>query len=188
MHREAEFVYNIIKDRGYTSGAEIGVCRADFSEALLEVWGGALYAIDVWNRQDISDYPDTICNVNEDVHIQNYEITKSKLAKFGNRAVIMKYLSKDASTHFDDNSLDFVYIDANHSYEAVYSDMNIWHKKIKSGGLLCGDNYCNLSLDSLDYVLFEVEKAVNDFANDKGLHVNHTDDANERNRNWWIEL
>lgn len=42
---------------------------------------------------------------------------------------------------FEDNSLDFVYIDANHSYPYVFGDINMWRKKIKKGGAIGGHDY-----------------------------------------------
>jgi hypothetical protein len=46
-----------------------------------------------------------------------------------------------AATLFTNSSLDFVFIDANHSYEAVLSDLHAWWPKIRPGGLLAGHDY-----------------------------------------------
>ena len=40
-----------------------------------------------------------------------------------------------------DNSLDAVFIDADHSYEAVSKDLPFWWKKVKIGGWVLGDDY-----------------------------------------------
>lgn len=42
---------------------------------------------------------------------------------------------------YDDGSLDAVFIDGDHSYSAVKSDILEWRKKVKSGGILAGDDY-----------------------------------------------
>ena len=39
--------------------------------------------------------------------------------------------SEIASDIFTDESLDFVYIDANHAYEYVVQDINLWYTKVK---------------------------------------------------------
>lgn len=39
---------------------------------------------------------------------------------------------------YEDNSLDCVYIDANHNYADVRDDIEKWYPKIKNGGWLCG--------------------------------------------------
>lgn len=43
-----------------------------------------------------------------------------------------------ASKFYDDNTLDMVFIDADHSYEAVKNDIMHWLPKVKSGGLISG--------------------------------------------------
>ena len=46
-----------------------------------------------------------------------------------------------AASQYADNSLDFVLIDANHDYEPVKEDILAWLPKVKSGGVLAGDDY-----------------------------------------------
>ena len=47
-----------------------------------------------------------------------------------------------AAATFADASLDVVFLDADHSYEAVKADIRAWLPKVKPGGLLAGDDYC----------------------------------------------
>jgi predicted O-methyltransferase YrrM len=49
--------------------------------------------------------------------------------------------SEEAVYQFEDNSLDFVYIDAGHFYEAVKIDIQIWMPKVKKGFFIAGDDY-----------------------------------------------
>ncbi len=46
--------------------------------------------------------------------------------------------SHEASTHFEDKYFDFVFIDAEHTYECIRQDCQDWWPKVKSGGLLAG--------------------------------------------------
>lgn len=46
--------------------------------------------------------------------------------------------STAAAETFDNRSLDFVFIDADHSYEAVKADIAAWRPKVRPGGILCG--------------------------------------------------
>lgn len=49
--------------------------------------------------------------------------------------------SVDAARMFEDESIDFIYIDAAHEYEDVKKDMELWFPKVKKGGVFAGDDY-----------------------------------------------
>lgn len=49
--------------------------------------------------------------------------------------------SPDAATRVPDESLDFVYIDADHRAAAVSADLRAWWPKLRQGGVLFGDDY-----------------------------------------------
>jgi predicted O-methyltransferase YrrM len=51
--------------------------------------------------------------------------------------------SADAAREFDDQSLDFVFIDARHTYEAASEDLAAWWPKVRPGGLIAGHDYTN---------------------------------------------
>jgi hypothetical protein len=53
---------------------------------------------------------------------------------------VIRESSAMAPGYFQDNSLDFVMIDADHSYEAVKRDMQVWWPKVKPGGMMVGDD------------------------------------------------
>jgi hypothetical protein len=53
--------------------------------------------------------------------------------------------SEIASNMFQDESLDFVYIDANHAYDFVKQDIELWYPKVKKGGYLWGHDYIDLN-------------------------------------------
>ena len=53
----------------------------------------------------------------------------------------IKASSVDGATLYEDESLEFVMIDGDHSQSAVENDISSWLPKIKSGGLLAGDDY-----------------------------------------------
>jgi predicted O-methyltransferase YrrM len=50
----------------------------------------------------------------------------------------IKMTSAEGSKLYKDHSIDFVYIDADHTYRAVVDDINNWISKVKKGGYLGG--------------------------------------------------
>ena len=53
----------------------------------------------------------------------------------------IKDTSLNASALFAPASVDFVMIDAGHSYNDVMADLHTWWRKVKPGGILAGDDY-----------------------------------------------
>lgn len=53
----------------------------------------------------------------------------------------IKATSKAAARKFKEESLDVVFIDLDHSYEAVKEDIKLWLPKVKKGGYIAGDDY-----------------------------------------------
>jgi predicted O-methyltransferase YrrM len=45
------------------------------------------------------------------------------------------------ASNYQDDSLDFVFIDAGHDYDSVTKDITNWYPKIKNGGIIAGHDY-----------------------------------------------
>ena len=54
---------------------------------------------------------------------------------------IHKSLTNNAANFYEDNSLDFIYVDASHKEEDVSNDILLWFPKLKSGGIMAGDDW-----------------------------------------------
>jgi predicted O-methyltransferase YrrM len=54
---------------------------------------------------------------------------------------VIKGTSKVAAKMFLKESLDVVFIDLTHTYEAVKEDIKLWLPKVKKGGFIAGDDY-----------------------------------------------
>lgn len=78
----------------------------------------------------------------------------ARLSGFEERYVHIRENSVKAAARLPDDSFDFVFIDADHSYDAVSQDISAWYPKVRSGGLFCGH----------DYRWPEVTKAVGEFS------------------------
>lgn len=70
-----------------------------------------------------------------------FPIFKKNLKPVWNKINPVQSTSIKAAERFEDNSLDFVYIDAAHDYENVKNDIKAWLPKIKDTGLIAGDDY-----------------------------------------------
>jgi hypothetical protein len=151
---------------GARVGVEVGVQRGEFSEHLLEHWGGKLFMVDAWRYQP-AGYRDA-ANVSDAEHQANYLEAKAVERKFANRAVIMRGLSVEMSRRFADEALDFVYLDANHSCEAVTADLEAWFPKVRPGGLIAGHDF--IDADN-EYGSFRVRSAVLNFAPTRPVFV-----------------
>ncbi|MBN2301014.1 MAG: class I SAM-dependent methyltransferase [Lentisphaerae bacterium] len=150
------------------AGAEIGVREGEFSKYLLEHWKGKLlYSVDPWKEYPREEYPD-ISNVDQKRHDQCYQTAIKRLGGFGERSRVMRMTSEEAASNMEDDSLDFVYIDAMHHYAAVKQDLNLWYPKVRAKGVLCGDDFLDGTIRG---TVFEVKRAVLEFADSLGCKV-----------------
>ncbi|MBU0980424.1 MAG: class I SAM-dependent methyltransferase [Nanoarchaeota archaeon] len=142
-------------------GVEIGVQSGFYSERLLAGSSlSRLYSIDSWKAFKKKDYDD-ISNLPQHRHHIAYLRTRLKLMMFGRRSKILRTLSQEAIKRFEDDSLDFIYIDANHTYEGCKGDMGQWWPKLRKGGLFAGHDYVD---GKLPEGLFGVKSAVDEFS------------------------
>jgi hypothetical protein len=164
-------IYDRIKDIPNPIGAEIGVHRGECSRHLLELHSGLkLYMIDMWSPDTYKGKGDDAATepyrkIYEKECEQNYKTACAVADKYKMSAYILRGGSLEAVKWVMDNTLDFAFIDASHSYEDVKADILAWLPKIKKGGYL----FCH------DYGLFEgVTRAVTEmftFNQDYDLYI-----------------
>lgn len=122
-------------------GVELGVFKGETSQFILKNWNGTLYMIDVWKALSNSEYED---GSNHSVHTTAYKETMDNIQGYENRGIMIRATSKEAVNLFQDESLDWIWIDANHAYDYVKEDIQLWWPKLKKGGLFSGHDYMNM--------------------------------------------
>lgn len=115
-------------------GVEVGVWRGQMSEELLRRAPSLfLYMVDPW----VGEHQPRSGRSQDDLIAE----TKRRTASAEGRTEIVRLPSVEAAVTFEDASLDFVFIDGDHTYEAVVADIEAWLPKVRPGGLLCGHDY-----------------------------------------------
>jgi len=147
-------------------GMEIGTQHATNAYNILRLLPiKKLYLIDPYENYDEN-------TEDPNLDVENIrKIANKKMAPFSNVEFIYKY-SENASDMFKDEEIDFLYIDGNHNYKYVKSDIELYYPKIKKGGVLGGHDY--------NPVFPGVSKAVNEFVKKHNLKLYGS------NIDWWV--
>ena len=149
---------------------EVGVRDGDYFKLLLIKTVNYAVAIDVWDafeKPSQNDIGDPLEKLSD-----SCKKFKAKYEKDG-RVVILKMQSSAAHNYIPDKSLDFIYIDADHTYEGVRSDLENYWPKLKPGGILAGHDYIEYSFRGIK---FGVMEAVNEFVKKNNLFLHLTEE------------
>lgn len=132
------------------TAVEVGVAEGNYSRDFLRNWPGFYVMVDRWAH--IDGYDD-VMNGPDEEHEKRFRQAMMVAAQYADRCSVYRMDSATAADRFDARSLDFVYIDADHSYDGCRRDILAWASRIKQGGILAGHDYYNNPP-------FEVRKAV----------------------------
>jgi hypothetical protein len=148
--KKAQNIMNLIHAENAQICVEIGVYGGSsfypITAALAFNQQGIAYAIDPWsNEACIEGYEE-----DDKVHKYWSKVDLSKtlygfLEKMHNNNMdahyaVMRMTSAQACPFFEDNSINFLHIDGNHSEESAIYDVENWLPKVKSGGIICFDD------------------------------------------------
>lgn len=118
----------LFTEHGLNRGAEIGVDRGLFSQYMLTTNPELhLFLVDPWRWKLRGE--------------SRYNSTVQRMEEFGERATIIRKDSFEAIYDIPDESLDFVYIDGDHTFDYVMTDLIWWVKKVRYGGMVSGHDY-----------------------------------------------
>lgn len=121
---------------GFKVGAEIGVLTGLYSEVLCtNNQGVQLFCVDPW-----AGYPGySKVPIRKRTWGSAYIEAKSRLKPYN--TTLVRKTSMRALKYFENESLDFVYIDANHELPYVMDDIIWWSEKVRPGGIVAGHDY-----------------------------------------------
>ena len=111
-------------------------CSASFMGVEIANSGKVIdfWCVDTWEGSpELLDDPDVVSGRLQKVFSENTKPVWKHI-------YALKETSVKAASIFKDEVCDFVYIDADHSYEAVKADIEAWLPKVKVGGVLAGDD------------------------------------------------
>lgn len=142
-------------------GAEVGVARALTLCTLLQNCPNIkhIYAIDSYKpytdflKEPYDGNPAYSVGEKESEFTKLTALHNIKWSGFNHKVKILEHDSSFAATKIENESLDFVFLDACMTYEQEVQDLNDWYPKVKKGGLFAGH----------DWDCSAVQRAVNEF-------------------------
>jgi SAM-dependent methyltransferase len=174
----------LFHELGFVSGVEIGVERGLYSDVLLRSNPQLrLHAVDAWKAH--RGYRDHTSQVK----LRGFhEETKKRLAGYGRRARIVQGFSLDVAQRFKLESLDFCYIDANHTFDYVMRDIIEWSQRVRHGGIVAGHDF--MRRPPRGYEKWNVIKATTAYAEAHNINPWFTIGGGSRDeiRSWfWVK-
>jgi len=139
-----DFLNRMIAEHGFKLGAEIGTGKGKTGMEILEANPKLrLYQIAFYpNEGDFTDnymYPGF-----HDSTLRARMLWQRRISRFRDRVIILAMPSHEAAPNVKDESLDFIFIDADHSYEHCKQDIELWSPKVRPGGMISGHDYQDL--------------------------------------------
>lgn len=151
----------VIQENGYRNVAEVGIGYGTHAKYILKNNDvDCLHLIDPMVSYPNDAFSDEICNCETRVpgakpFDELHDLIKEELAPWSSNYLWHRVKSVDITdSQIPDGSLDCIFVDGDHSYEAVKQDLPFWWRKIRVGGQMLGD----------DYWMEGVKRAVKEFA------------------------
>ncbi|MEM9884819.1 MAG: class I SAM-dependent methyltransferase [Bacteroidota bacterium] len=142
--------------------AEVGVFTGQFSRRIMDVTTPKeLHLIDPWDLLD-----------NHKKHGQRHHqvvLEKMKPEIEANIVTVHKEYSANVLPNFPKHHFDWIYVDADHSYESVIEELHLCKDLVKPEGYICGHDYTRWAGGGA--VRFGVVEAVNEFCNTQNYEI-----------------
>jgi len=132
---------DLARQHGWTRGAEIGVLRGKTLFALLDaVPTLAMYGVDQWRQLDLRADENAETYVDFDMTALRSRVVL-KAAGYRGRCTILHGDSAAMARAVPAMSLDFVFVDGDHTEPGVERDIRAWLPTIRPGGMLLGHDW-----------------------------------------------
>ncbi len=130
-----------VKWHKWTAGAEIGLQRGWTICHLLKTCPKlSMIGVDPW--VEVPDTGEPGWQSYDYIDLEYWaEKVKQRAGAFGERARILRMPSLDAAKLVEDGSLDFVFIDGDHTARGCEEDIRAWAPKVKNTGWLVGHDW-----------------------------------------------
>lgn len=165
-------------------GVEVGVLGGRVSQILLRHRPLlTLWMVDLWSLNPSPDYLATgdewsrVSNVARWRAIRGRARNNTKFA--GSRAVLVQADTEAGAMRIPDASLDFAFLDDDHSESGCRRSIAAWYPKIKPGGWIGGHDY----EQNRQQRRYGVVEAADAFAFDRGLTV-----ETDVDETWFVRL
>lgn len=120
--------------------AEVGVYRGDYAARVLDGCPALeiYYMIDPWRHLDDWNKP---ANRKDDTFQRFYEETMEKTRDHESKRVVLRGRTTDVIGEIPDGSLDFAYVDGDHTLRGIAVDLIALMPKVRPGGWIGGDDF-----------------------------------------------
>ena len=137
-----------LRELDFKTGVELGVADGWFSRIICLLNPQMkLYGVDAWvSYKGYKDYTRQATFEN----MYQYTLGSMRVMMHRGQYDIIRAFSMDAIKKFNDNSIDFIFIDANHEEPYISQDIIEWSKKVRAGGIVSGHDYIEMKETKID--------------------------------------
>lgn len=155
---------DLLHELDFKTGVEVGVAAGVYSEVIAKA-NPQMKLLGIDPYAPLAGYKD----YQRPATFEKFKAeARARLEPFSNYEFVQK-TSMDAVKDFQDSSLDFVYIDANHQEPFITQDITEWYKKIKLGGILAGHDYSKPKSQDDMSPHHDVKRAVQIYSTNNGI-------------------
>lgn len=136
----------IWKDFGYTKGAEVGVWKGQFSKALMKLLKETntpleeYILVDPWRHLESWNKPWNV-NATEFTSVYNEAMRNTQEFQQSGICKVIRGTQAQVAPKLSDQSLDWLYLDGDHTLRGIVYDLEFLLPKVRPGGMVCGDDF-----------------------------------------------